>query len=199
MYFLFKRIFDIISSIIVLVILFPFLLVIGIWIALDSRGGVFYRQVRVGRGGKEFGLLKFRSMVPNADKQGQITIGADMRVTKVGKFIRKYKIDEFPQLLNIIAGQMSIVGPRPEVPKYVAMYNERQRQVLSVLPGLTDFATLEYLDEQKLLGQSDDPHKTYIEDVMPAKLELNLKYVDKKSLLTDIRLIFSTIARIFRR
>ncbi|MCB9224290.1 MAG: sugar transferase [Crocinitomicaceae bacterium] len=197
MYFFFKRTFDILSSLCVLIILFPFLLIIGLWISIDSPGGPFYRQIRVGKNGKEFGLLKFRSMRPNSDQSGQLTVGNDSRVTKVGRFIRKYKIDEFPQLLNIIKGDMSIVGPRPEVPKYVGMYNDDQKRVLNVLPGLTDFATLEYINEQEILGESSDPEKTYIEVVMPDKLSLNLKYVNQASFWLDIKLIFRTVAKIF--
>ena len=198
MYFLTKRIFDIISSVAVLIILFPFLFLISIWIALDSKGGVFYKQIRVGKKGKEFGLLKFRSMTPNGERSGQITVGIDSRVTKAGKFVRKYKIDEFPQLLNIIVGQMSIVGPRPEVPKYVAMYDSNQLKVLDVLPGLTDYGTLEYIDEQELLGQTNDPETIYIKEVMPAKLVLNLKYVSERNFGLDLKLIFKTIFRIFK-
>ena len=133
-----------------------------------------------------------------SDKKGQLTIGDDSRVTGIGKFIRKYKIDEFPQLLNIIKGDMSIVGPRPEVPKYVELYSDEQQEVLSVLPGLTDYATLAYIDEQKILGQADDPEKAYVETVMPAKLALNLKYVEERSFWTDLKIIFKTIAKIFR-
>jgi len=198
MYQLIKRLFDIISSLVVLSVLLPFFLIITLLIVLDSRGGAFYKQTRVGKGGKEFGLLKFRSMKPNSDKSGQLTVGADSRVTKLGHFIRKYKIDEFPQLLNIIAGQMSIVGPRPEVPKYVAFYSDEQREVLSVRPGLTDFATLEYFDEQKILGEATDPEAAYINEVMPKKLELSLRYVVKSGMALDVKLIFRTIGRIFK-
>ena len=165
---------------------------------LDSKGGVFYKQIRVGKKGKEFGLLKFRSMTPNGERSGQITVGIDSRVTKAGKFVRKYKIDEFPQLLNIIVGQMSIVGPRPEVPKYVAMYDSNQLKVLDVLPGLTDYGTLEYIDEQELLGQTNDPETIYIKEVMPAILVLNLKYVSERNFGLDLKLIFKTIFRIFK-
>lgn len=171
---------------------------ISIWILLDSRGGVFYKQIRVGKDGKEFGLFKFRSMRAGADKSGQLTVGNDSRVTRVGKFIRKTKLDEFPQLLNILAGHMSVVGPRPEVPKYVAMYNADQMKVLSVKPGLTDLASLQYFNEQEILGKSDDPEKTYINEVMPEKLRLNLKYVSERSFLMDISLIIKTIIRIFK-
>lgn len=137
-------------------------------------------------------------MRPNADKAGQLTIGNDNRVTKVGQFIRKYKLDELPQLINILKGEMSVVGPRPEVPKYVRLYTDEQMKVLTVLPGLTDFASIEYLDEQKVLGASDDPEKLYIEEVMPAKLSLNLKYINEKSFLLDIKLIFKTLLKIVR-
>jgi lipopolysaccharide/colanic/teichoic acid biosynthesis glycosyltransferase len=197
MYFFLKRIFDIVASLIVLSVLFPFLLIVGLVIVIDSPGGPFYIQTRVGKNAKEFGLIKFRSMRPNADKSGQLTVGNDARVTKVGKFIRRFKIDEFPQLLNIIIGDMSIVGPRPEVPKYVALYSEEQRTVLTVLPGLTDFATIEYIDEQEILGKAEDPEKAYIEKVMPDKLSLNLKYIDQANFWLDISLIIKTIGKIF--
>ena len=198
MYFLFKRISDVVASVMVLIILSPLFFVISIWILLDSKGGVFYRQVRVGKNQKEFGLYKFRSMKVDADKSGQLTIGEDNRITKSGKFIRKYKIDEFPQLLNIIFGQMSVVGPRPEVPKYVAMYTAEQLKVLDVLPGLTDYASIEYFNEQEVLGKSTDPEKTYINEVMPHKLKLNLKYVKDVSFKTDTKIIFKTLGKIIR-
>ncbi len=137
-------------------------------------------------------------MRPNADKAGQLTVGNDNRVTKVGRFIRKYKLDELPQLINILKGEMSVVGPRPEVPKYVNLYSDEQLKVLTVLPGLTDFASIEYLDEQKVLGASNDPEKLYIEEVMPSKLSLNLKYINEKSFLLDIKLIFRTLLKIVR-
>lgn len=137
-------------------------------------------------------------MLSGADKSGQLTIGNDNRVTSVGRFIRKFKLDEFPQLINILKGEMSVVGPRPEVPKYVAMYSQEQRKVLSVLPGLTDYASLKYLDEQKVLGASGDPENTYVEEVMPKKLELNLKYIEERSFWLDTRLIFKTIFGIVR-
>ena len=137
-------------------------------------------------------------MRPNADKGGQLTVGNDNRVTKVGRFIRKYKLDELPQLINILKGEMSVVGPRPEVPKYVNLYSDEQLKVLTVLPGLTDFASIEYLDEQKVLGASNDPEKLYIEEVMPSKLSLNLKYINEKSFLLDIKLIFRTLLKIVR-
>jgi len=195
---LIKRTFDIITSLFVIVILSPLFIVISVWILIDSKGGIFYKQIRVGKNGKEFKLLKFRSMKTGADKSGQLTVGNDARVTRVGHFIRKTKIDEFPQLLNIIKGDMSVVGPRPEVPKYVALYNEEQMRVLSVRPGLTDLASLKYFNEQEVLGKSLDPEKTYIEEVMPEKLRLNLQYVSQRSFYLDMSLIFRTIAKIFR-
>jgi lipopolysaccharide/colanic/teichoic acid biosynthesis glycosyltransferase len=198
MYQLTKRIFDFISSLLVLLVFLPFFLLIAIWILLDSRGGVFYKQIRVGKNGKEFTLLKFRSMAVGADKQGLITVGNDNRVTRSGRFIRKTKIDEFPQLINIIKGDMSVVGPRPEVPKYVSLYTQEQMKVLSVKPGLTDLASLKYFDEQKLLGESDDPEKTYRNEIMPKKLELNLAYLAQQSLFMDFKLIFLTIFKIFK-
>ena len=139
-------------------------------------------------------------MRQDADKiGGLITVGEDARVTRIGRFLRKYKIDELPQFLNIIKGDMSIVGPRPEVPKYVALYNERQRRVLSVRPGLTDYASIEYISENELLAQSSDPDLTYIEEIMPAKLELNLKYIDNQSVVEDLRLIFKTLFSILKK
>lgn len=196
MYSILKRIFDFIASLVALIVLSPILLIIALWISIDSKGGPFYKQIRVGLNGVEFKLYKFRSMRVNADKQGQITIGNDNRVTTVGRFIRKYKIDEIPQLFNILKGDMSVVGPRPEVPKYVALYSTEQREVLRVKPGLTDYASLEYIDEQKILGQSNDPNNTYIEEIMPAKLALNRKYIEERGVLTDCKLIINTLLRI---
>lgn len=199
MYLIAKRSFDIISALIVVICFSWLFFILSLIIILTSKGGAFYRQIRVGKDGKEFGLLKFRSMRVNADKSGQITIGNDNRVTSIGKFIRKYKLDELPQLFNILLGHMSVVGPRPEVPKYVKLYSIEQLKVLSVKPGLTDYASLEYLDEQKILGEAEDPDKAYIEEVMPAKLKLNLKYIEDRNFWVDLRLIFQTIFGIFRR
>ena len=195
-----KRAFDIVSCTLAVLLLFPFGLLIALCIVCGSKGGVFYRQTRVGRGGKDFKLLKFRTMRPNADRQGLlITVGNDQRITRIGKFLRKYKIDELPQLLNIIKGDMSVVGPRPEVRRYVELYDERQRRVLTVRPGLTDYASLKYISESELLAKSDDPEKTYIEEIMPAKLELNLQYIDNQSLKEDFKLILKTIASIVKK
>ncbi len=191
-----KRLFDILSSLAVLLLCLPFLIIISIIISIESRGGVIFSQVRVGKDGKEFKLYKLRSMRVNTEKSGQLTVGADARITKTGRFIRKFKLDELPQLINIIIGDMSVVGPRPEVPKYVALYTDEQRKVLSVRPGLTDYASIQYINENEVLGESKDPEKTYIAEVMPAKLQLNLKYVEEQSFATDLKLIFKTIGRI---
>lgn len=198
MYLFFKRIFDIISSLTVLIILSPLFIIIAVWIVIDSKGGVFYKHIRVGKNGIEFGLLKFRSMAKGADKGSQITIGNDSRVTKVGRFIRKYKIDELPQLINILRGEMSVVGPRPEVKKYVDLYTDEQLKVLTVLPGLSDYASIEYFNEQIILGQAKNPDKEYIDVVMPAKLKLNLKYISEKGLKTDFIIIAKTLFKIFK-
>lgn len=193
-----KRLFDIVMSLIGLIFLLPFFFVIAIWILLDSPGGVFYRQSRVGKNGAGFKLWKFRSMRPDSDRQGLLTVGGrDPRITRSGYFLRKYKFDELPQLINVLVGDMSFVGPRPEVRKYVDLYNAEQRKVLDVRPGITDIASLEYFDENELLGKSTDPERTYIEEVMPAKLKLNLQYIDKANLGTDIGMILRTLKRIF--
>ena len=195
-----KRTFDVVACVAAVVILCPLWLCIGLLVACGSKGGALYRQTRVGRDGKEFKLLKFSTMRQDADKiGGLITVGEDARVTRIGRFLRKYKIDELPQFLNIIAGDMSIVGPRPEVPKYVALYDERQRQVLSVRPGLTDYASIEYISENELLARSSDPDRTYIEEIMPAKLELNLKYIENQSVSEDLRLICKTLFSILKK
>ncbi|MDD3686415.1 MAG: sugar transferase [Bacteroidales bacterium] len=192
-----KRLFDILASYFGLMFLFPFLFFIAILIVLDSKGGVFYRQVRVGKGNKDFRIFKFRTMRPDSDKAGLLTVGAkDNRITKIGVFLRKYKIDEFPQLLNVLIGDMSIVGPRPEVRKYVDMYNDEQMRVLDVRPGITDYASIEYSNENELLAKSENPEQTYIQEVMPAKLKLNLKYINEAGLATDIKIIFRTLGKI---
>jgi len=192
-----KRIFDIFFSFLGLVILFPFLIIISILIALDSEGGVFYKQARVGKDNIDFHLFKFRSMRTGADKKGLLTVGGrDSRITRMGYFIRKYKIDELPQLLNVFLGDMSLVGPRPEVRKYVDLYNEQQKQVLRVKPGITDYASIEYSNENELLGKAENPEQVYIEEIMPAKLKLNLKYIVEQGLITDLKIIFKTIGKV---
>ena len=195
---LLKRVFDIVSSLSALLIGLPFFLVVSILIVLDSKGGVFFRQTRVGVGNRDFRLFKFRTMKPDSESLGQITVGGrDPRITNVGYWLRRFKIDEFPQLINVLLGDMSIVGPRPEVRRYVDLYTQEQLNVLSVRPGLTDYASLEYINENDLLEKSSDPDKTYIEEIMPAKLALNQKYIDEKSLGLDFKLIFKTISKLF--
>jgi lipopolysaccharide/colanic/teichoic acid biosynthesis glycosyltransferase len=168
-----------------------------ILISIDSRGGVFYLQTRVGINNKDFRLFKFRTMHVNADKKGLLTVGGrDSRITRIGYYLRKYKLDELPQLLNVFFGTMSLVGPRPEVRKYVDLYTIEQAKILEVKPGITDYASLEYFDENELLAKSQEPEKTYIEEIMPAKLKLNAKYIEELGLLTDIRIILKTLKRI---
>jgi lipopolysaccharide/colanic/teichoic acid biosynthesis glycosyltransferase len=192
-----KRIFDIIASIIGLLILLPFFLIISLMIIVNSGFPVFYTQKRVGRANIDFGLLKFRTMKKNADKLGLLTVGGrDPRITAIGYYLRKYKLDELPQLINVFIGNMSLVGPRPEVRKYVDLYNDEQKKVLLVKPGITDYASLEYFSENDLLAKSADPETTYIKEIMPAKLELNKKYISEMGLSTDLKIIFGTIKRI---
>lgn len=193
-----KRLFDIFSSLIGLILLFPLLFCIAVIVFLQSKGPAFYKQTRVGQNNKDFTLLKFRTMNMKAYQKGLLTIGArDPRITAVGYYLRKYKLDELPQLFNVLFGSMSLVGPRPEVRKYVNLYDAEQKKVLSVKPGITDYASLEYFDENELLAKSTDPEQTYIREVMPAKLELNKKYIQEANLKTDLRIIFRTISRIF--
>ncbi len=194
-----KRLFDVFFSLTAILVLLLPGLILAVIIIAGSRGGAFYRQVRVGKNQKHFRLLKFRTMFTGSDSKGLLTIGSsDSRVTRTGKFLRKTKLDELPQLLNILAGDMSFVGPRPEVPKYVALYNDEQKKVLSVRPGLTDYASMEYINESDLLAQQSDPEKFYIETVMPEKLNLNLKYISDMSFGTDIKIIFRTLFKIGR-
>lgn len=195
-----KRLFDFVLSLIGLVLLSPVFLVIAIWIKMDSEGPVFYRQPRVGKDGRDFRIFKFRSMRRGADKGRLITVGGrDTRVTGAGYYIRKYKFDELPQLINVLTGDMSLVGPRPEVRKYVNLYNERQMKVLSVKPGITDLASIKYRNENELLEHADDPEKMYTEIIMPDKLEYNLRYIDKQSFLYDIKLILLTFREVLKR
>lgn len=192
-----KRLFDISFSLIGLVLLLPIFLLIAIIIMVDSKGGVFYRQTRVGKDAKDFRLFKFRSMRTDADKKGLLTVGGkDSRITRVGYYIRKYKVDELPQLINVLIGDMSLVGPRPEVRRYTDLYNEEQQKVLSVKPGITDYASIEYSNENELLGKASDPEKVYIEEIMPAKLKLNLKYIAEQGVITDIKIIWMTVIKI---
>jgi len=192
-----KRLFDISISLIGLILLSPFFVILSIIILFDSPGGIFYRQVRVGKNNKDFKLFKFRSMRVGSDAKGLLTVGGrDNRITRSGYYIRKYKLDEFPQLINVLLGDMSLVGPRPEVRKYVNMYNAAQLKVLQVKPGITDYASIEYANENELLAKSQDPEKTYIEEIMPDKLSLNQKYINEQGLITDVKIIFNTIKKI---
>lgn len=195
-----KRIFDWLASSLGLVMLAPMLLVLAGWIKLDSPGPVFFRQERVGRGGKLFRIHKFRTMVTDAERRGlQITVGADARVTRVGQWLRKYKLDELPQLLDVWLGHMSLVGPRPEVPRYVACYPAMVRDVvLSVRPGITDRASIEFKDENMILGCAADPDKAYVEEVLPIKLKYYVEYIETNSLLGDVNLIIRTFAALIR-
>ena len=195
-----KRLFDIVASGVGLVVLSPLFAVLAVWIKADSRGPVFYRQTRVGRNNKDFRLYKFRSMRPDSDKLGLITVGGrDPRVTRSGYYIRKYKLDELPQLINVFVGDMSLVGPRPEVRKYVDMYTAEQLHVLDVRPGITSLASIRYRNENDVLAASDDPERCYIERVMPDKLEIDLEYVARAGLWSDIKLIFRTFKEIIVR
>lgn len=192
-----KRAMDVVLSGAALLLLWPLFLLIALAIVIDDPGPVFYRQVRVGRGGKEFRIFKFRSMITDAEKKGlQITVGRDSRITRVGALLRKTKLDELAQLINVFLGQMSFVGPRPEVPRYVRLYTPYQRQVLLVRPGITDYASIAYRSENDLLAAADDPERMYIEEIMPAKIELNMRYLHEISPLSDIRLILKTIAAV---
>ncbi len=195
-----KRLFDIVASGLGLICLSPLFLILAVWIKADSKGPVFYRQIRVGKGNRDFRLFKFRSMRPDSDKLGLITIGGhDPRVTRSGYFIRKYKLDEFPQLINVFKGDMSLVGPRPEVRKYVDMYSPDQMRVLSVRPGITSLASIRYRNENDILAAADDPDQCYIETVMPDKLAIDLEYVDRATFWNDIKLIFSTFKEIITK
>ncbi len=195
-----KRIFDLFFSIPGVLILAPLFLCITIWIKFDSSGPVFFRQERVGRFGKNFLIFKFRTMCIDAEAKGrQITVGEDPRITRSGRFLRHYKLDELPQLINVVRGEMSLVGPRPEVPRYVALYPANVReQVLSVPPGITDYASIEYKDENAILGQAADPDRAYIEEVMPVKLAFYVRYVSERSLWTDFILIMRTLKAIIK-
>ena len=193
-----KRIFDITLSLFGLIILLPFMLIIAILIKIDSKGPVFFKQIRVTKNGKEFKIFKYRTMRVGSDKYSQITVGKDDRITKIGSFLRKYKLDEIPQLINVLIGDMSLVGPRPEVPKYVALYTDEQKEILKVRAGITDYASIEFSDENDLLASEEDPEKVYIEKIMPKKIELNKKYLSEVSILTDIKIILLTIKKILK-
>jgi lipopolysaccharide/colanic/teichoic acid biosynthesis glycosyltransferase len=195
-----KRLFDVVAAFLALVLLAPVMFLLAVAVVVSSPGGAFFRQTRVGRHGHTFQLLKFRSMRPGSEAGGQITVGArDPRITGIGHFLRRTKLDELPQLINIVKGDMSVVGPRPEVPRYVALYTAEQRAVLSVRPGLTSMASIAYINENEVLGRSSEPERAYVEEVMPAKLALDLHYVRERSLALDLHIIAATMLRIMRQ
>lgn len=194
-----KRLMDILFSFLVLWFFLPFGIFISIAILLESPGGIFYRQKRIGLNGKKFLLLKFRSMRTDSDSKGKLTIGNnDPRITKVGQFIRAYKLDEFPQFFNVLIGEMSVVGPRPEVEEYVKLYNVKQQDVLNYKPGITDIASITFFEENRLLANSDNPERTYVEEIMPEKIRLNLEYQQQANVLSDFGVIIKTALRIFK-
>lgn len=193
------RFFDIIFSFIGLILLSPLFVIVWLIIILTSRGGGFYKQIRVGKKGIDFSLYKFRSMRKDADKGSLITVGGrDPRITKIGYFIRKFKIDELPQLFNVLKGDMSLVGPRPEVRKYVDIYTDEQKKVLSVRPGITDYASIEYVDENEILGKAENPDEVYVTQIIPNKIKLNMKYIESQSVKEYFKIIFLTVFKIFR-
>lgn len=193
------RFFDILFSLMGLIVLSPLFAAIYLLIRIESKGGGFYSQERIGKNGKAFRLFKFRSMKTGADKKGLITIGdKDSRVTKVGYFIRKYKLDELPQLWNVLIGDMSLVGPRPEVKKYTDLYDDEQKLVLSVRPGITDWASIQYVDENKILGESENPDEAYVNIIMPNKIKLNMIYIHHKTVGEYFKILFTTFKEIIR-
>lgn len=195
-----KRVFDIISSCIVLFLLLPLFMVIAIFIKLDSKGTVFFKQKRMGRNFRPFMLCKFRSMVMDAPKKGlAVTSGGDPRITKIGRFLRKTKLDELPQLINVFNGDISIVGPRPEVEKYVEMFKDDYKEILQVKPGITDYATIEFRDEEDVLKKFQNPEDGYIKEVLPKKIELYKRYIKGKGFFVDMKLIFLTLWKIVRK
>lgn len=193
------RFFDIFFSILGILFLSPLLLVLSFLICIESRGGALFRQKRIGKDGKEFTIYKFRSMRMGSDKKGMLTVGnQDPRVTPLGVFLRKSKLDELPQLFNVLKGDMSFVGPRPELAYYVDFYTPEQRRILCVRPGITDYASIEYIDEDRLLGEADDPDKVYIEQIMPDKIRRNMKYIENRSVKEYFKVIFLTLQKLIR-
>lgn len=193
-----KRIFDFTAALLGLILLAPLFALVALWIKFDSRGPVFFLQQRVGKRGVPFNIIKFRTMREDAG-DALLTLGHDKRITKAGKFLRHYKLDEFPQLFNVLNGTMSLVGPRPEVPRYVACYPPEVRAVvLSVLPGITDWASIYYKEENSLLGRSANPEQAYLETILPVKLKYNLRYVNERSFWNDVRIIFTTLAALVK-
>ncbi|GAB3465630.1 O-antigen biosynthesis protein WlbG [Massilia terrae] len=194
-----KRLFDLVAAALGLIVLAPLFLAIAAWVKLDSRGPVFYRQQRVGRGGTLFSIVKFRTMFQRPADARELTVGRDPRITRAGHFLRHYKLDELPQLLNVLHGTMSLVGPRPEVPRYVACYPPEVRAlVLSVAPGITDWASILYKEENSILGRATDPERVYIETILPTKLDYYVRYVRERSLWLDLRIIWRTLAALAR-
>lgn len=192
------RFFDLIFSILGLIVLSPVLIIIIFWILIDSSGPIIFKQQRVGLNGKNFNLFKFRSMFVQSDNKNLLTIGrSDPRITHSGLFIRKYKLDELPQLVNVVIGDMSLVGPRPEVRKYVDLYSKEQKVVLSIKPGLTDYASIKFINENELLYKSINPEKTYIEEIMPLKIQLNMVYINHPSLKQYFSIIMLTLKKLF--
>lgn len=194
-----KRIFDIISSLFGLILLLPVFLVAGILVKLTTKGPILFTQIRVGKKNKDFKIYKFRTMKANSDKSGLLTVGGkDSRITKIGYYLRKSKIDELPQLINVLIGDMSFVGPRPEVRKFVNLYSEKQKKVLEVRPGITDLASIEFRNENEILAQQKKPNEYYIDVIMPHKLQINLNYIKERNLLKDFEVIFKTFVVILK-
>lgn len=194
-----KRAFDLIFSLFGIAVLLPVYLIIALLISVDSKGGVIYRQERTGKYGKTFRVLKFRTMRPDSFNKGALTVGSrDPRITNIGYYLRIYKLDELPQLFNVLFGDMSFVGPRPEVEKYTNLYTEEQRKVLQVRPGITDYASIKFRNENDLLSASEDPEKLYIEEIMPEKIHLNLLYINDNNVFKDIKIIIDTFQAIIK-
>lgn len=192
-----KRVFDFFCSLVGLIFLLPIFIIVAVLIRIDSKGPIFYKQSRVGRHNEEFKLFKFRTMRKDADKLGLLTTSSkDSRITKIGYHLRKYKIDELPQLINVILGEMSLVGPRPEVRKYVDLYTDEQKKVLNHRPGITDVSSVLYSNENEVLEKQENPEKFYIEVIMPEKLRYNINYLENRNIITDIKTIFSTIFKV---
>ncbi len=191
-----KRLFDIVASFGGIIVLFPLIVIVSILIKLTSKGPVLFKQVRVTKNGRLFKIYKFRTMRENSEGNKQITVGNDSRITGIGHILRKIKLDELPQLFNVLKGEMSLVGPRPEVPKYVELYTEEQKEILKVPAGITDYASIYFSNESELLGEAEDPEEFYIKKIMPYKIELNKKYIKEIGIVTDIKLIILTILKI---
>ena len=191
-----KRVFDIIVSFCGIIILFPLIIIVSILIKITSKGPVLFKQVRVTKNGKLFKIYKFRTMKENSEGNKQITVGKDNRITGIGHILRKTKLDELPQLFNVLKGEMSLVGPRPEVPKYVELYTDEQREILKVPAGITDYASIYFSNESELLGEAENPEEFYIKKIMPYKIELNKKYINEIGIMTDIKIIILTIFKI---